>query len=127
MTAPTYRLFAHRHVWQTRIGRWDWEITDGIGGRVLDDDDKPLAGHTWTHVGADIDSIAAQAKCGPSRELRLEQAADRLRREGLPVLVRIDEQDRVCVRPLCACSDADHRHVMQELARIAASVRWEVA
>ncbi|GAA2696347.1 hypothetical protein [Actinoplanes palleronii] len=120
MTAPTYRRAPHRHVWQTRLGRWEWEVTDGIGGLVL------AAGSTWTRAGAQIDSGIAQVLCVPSLELRLEWAADRLRREGLPVTVRQDEQGRVCVTPLCACSDAGHRHVMQEFARIVGSVRWEV-
>jgi hypothetical protein len=55
----------------------------------------------------------------------MERVADRLRREGLPVVARLDDQDRVCVRPLCACSDVDHRRVMRAFLAITHTVRWE--
>lgn len=119
MTA-TYSRFAHPHVWRTGLLRWDWEITDGLGGRVLD------SGHAWTRVGADIESITAQIACEPSLALRLEQITDRLGREGIPVVARLDEQERVCVRPTCPCSDRDHRRVMKAFAAQVGPVRWEV-
>jgi hypothetical protein len=40
-------------------------------------------------------------------------------------VARLDEQDRVCVRPLCACSDVDHRRVMRAFLTITRTVRWE--
>jgi hypothetical protein len=55
----------------------------------------------------------------------MERVADRLRREGLPVVARLDEQDRMCVRPLCACSDVDHRRVMRAFLTITRTMRWE--
>lgn len=124
MTAPTYRLFPHKHVWRTGLFHVEWEITDGIGGPVLE------SGHRRTRASADLDAGMAQALCKPHPALVLEQRlapiVARLDREGLRVKVSVDERLRVCVRPLCPCSDRDHRHVMQEFARIASSVRWEV-
>jgi hypothetical protein len=119
MTASYYRSPV-RHVWCVRPFRWDWEVTDGIGGRVL------ASGRCWTRSGATLDTDLALLDCEPALQLRLDRAAERLTREGLPVRVRLDEQNRACVTPLCVCSDADHRHVMQEFARITGSVRWEV-
>lgn len=119
MTA-TYSRFAHRHT-PRRVGlRWAWEITDGIGGSVL------AEGRAWTRIGANEASILAQIACEPSLALLVERAADRLARQGLPVRARLDEQDRVCVTPLCACSTRDEVRVLREFLAITPNVR-EVA
>lgn len=119
MTA-TFNRFANRHVWPAGLFRWQWEITDGIGGRVL------AEGHTFTRVGADTDSIRAQIDCEPSLALRVEQAADRLLRKGLPVRARLDEQNRVCVTPLCPCSTRDEVRMLAAFLAVTPDVR-EVA
>jgi hypothetical protein len=52
---------------------------------------------------------------------------DRLHADGIDVSAEVDAQGRVCVHPLCACSDRDHRRVMAAFLAIAGVVRWEVA
>jgi hypothetical protein len=119
VTAPTYRLCARINVHRTGFARWAWEVTDGLVGPLL------ASGTTWTRGGAEVDGALAAAGCEPCLALQMERVADRLRREGLPVVARLDEQDRVCVRPLCACSDVDHRRVMRAFLAITRTVRWE--
>jgi hypothetical protein len=119
MTAPTYRLYTQTNVHRAGLFRWDWEVTDGLTGPLL------KSGTAWTRGGAEVEAALAAGACEPCLRLRLELVADRLGREGLPVVVRVDEQDRVCVRPLCACSDKDHRRVMRAFLAITRTVRWE--
>jgi hypothetical protein len=119
VTAPTYTRFPATHPFRLGLLRWAWEVTDGYTGPVL------ATGTTRTRRGAQIAASFAAAGCEPALSLRLQWVADRLRREGLPVVARLDEQDRVCVRPLCACSDKDHRRVMRAFLAITRTVRWE--
>jgi hypothetical protein len=119
VTAPTYTRFPATHPFRLGAFRWAWEVTDGYTGPVL------ATGTTRTRRGAQIAASFAAAGCEPALSLRLQWIADRLRREGLPVVARLDEQDRVCVRPLCACSDVDHRRVMRAFLTITRTVRWE--
>jgi hypothetical protein len=119
MTA-TYFRSPHRNVWCVRPFRWDWEVTDGIGGRVLH------SGHRWTRAGALLDADLALLDCEPALQLQLDRTAERLTREGLPVTVRLDDQNRACVRFLCACSTRDEVRVLGEFLAITANVRREV-
>lgn len=132
MSAPTFRHFPRQNVWFVRPFRWDWEITDGIGGPVIvNEHDEPLAGHRWTRGSAELDAAIASARCSPSPrrilEERLAWVVGRLHRNGLPVKATIDERDRVCVRPLCACSTYDEVRILREFLAITSAVRWEVS
>lgn len=120
MTA-VYNRLPVRDVRRVRLGRWVWLVTDGIGGPIL------AAGHARTRGAAEVDSSLAQADCKPSLLVRVERAADRLRRECLPVRVRVDELGRVCVRPVCACTTRDEVRVLAAFLAITGAVRWEVA
>ncbi|GIE30127.1 hypothetical protein Ait01nite_031720 [Actinoplanes italicus] len=119
MTAPTYTRFPATHPFRLGLLRWAWEVTDGYTGPVL------ATGTTRTRRGAQITAAFAAAGCEPALSLRLQWIADRLRREGLPVVARLDEQDRVCVRALCPCSRDQHLRVMQQFFTITRAVRWE--
>lgn len=119
MTAPTYTRFQATHTFRLRPFRWAWEVTDGHTGPVL------ATGTTRTRRGAQIAAAFAAAACEPALSLRLEWAADRLRREGLPVQVAVDEQGRVCVRPLCPCSTRDEVRVLRVFLALTSAVRWE--
>lgn len=121
MTAPTYTRFTAVHAVHLGLLRWAWEVTDGYTGPLL------ATGTCHTRRGAQIAGTFAAAACVPSLGLRLEWTADRLRREGLPVLVRVDEQGRVCVRPQCACSTWDEVRVLRAFLALTSAVRWEVA
>lgn len=127
MTAATYDRFPHHCVRYVRPFRWDWEVTDGIGGHILTDDDgKPLAGHRWTRGSAQLDAAIAAALSKPSPRLVLEQRLStivgQLDRQGLQVEVSIDERDRVCVRPLCACTTWDRVRIARAFLAITAHV-----
>jgi hypothetical protein len=119
VTAPTYTRFPATHPFRLGLLRWAWEVTDGYTGPVL------ATGTTRTRRGAQIAASFAAAACEPALSLRLQWIADRLRREGLRVSVRLDEQDRVCVRPLCACSTRDEVRVLRAFLAITRTVRWE--
>jgi hypothetical protein len=122
MTTPTYRLFAyHGHLIGGRLFRRTWRVTDGRTDVVL------ASGTAFTRRGAERARATAAAGCEPCLALRLELVADRLGREGLHVAVRLDAQDRVCVRPLCACSTRDEVRVLRAFLALTSAVRWEVS
>jgi hypothetical protein len=120
VTAPTYTRFPAVHPFRLGLLRWAWEVTDGYTGPVL------ATGTTRTRRGAQIAASFAAAGCEPALSLRLQWIADRLRREGLRVSVRLDEKGRACVRPLCACSTRDEVRVLRAFLALTSNVRWEV-
>jgi hypothetical protein len=119
VTAPTYTRFPATHPFRLGLLRWAWEVTDGYTGPVL------ATGTTRTRRGAQIAASFAAAGCEPALSLRLQWVADRLRREGLRVSVRLDEQDRARVRSLCACSTRDEVRVLAAFLALTSAVRWE--
>lgn len=126
MTA-TFLHAPHQIVRYVRPFRWAWEVTDGWAGPILiDGRGKPLAGHRWTKGGAQLDAAIAAGLCKPSPRLVLEQrltsVVARLDRADLRVEFRIDERDRVCVRPLCPCSTRDRVLIAREFLAVAAKV-----
>lgn len=131
MTAPIYFAnFAHTPMPRREgLGCWRWEITDGHTGPTL------VSGTALTGRGALRARLHAEVRLRPEserpeserRQLRLDAVRERLEVEGLPVSVRIDEQDRVCVRPLCPCDTWDEVRVLRAFAAIAANVIWERA
>lgn len=122
MTAPTYVNFPHYSTHRSPDFGWLWEVTDGIGGRVL------TSGHRLTRRRAETAAALAAARCRRWDDVireRLAAAVALLHNEGIDVTARLDA-GRVCVTPTCACSDRDHRRVMRAFLEIARSVRWEV-
>jgi hypothetical protein len=115
---PTYRRFARYDVYRRGLLNWEWQVTDGIGGKLL------LSGHRWTRTGAALDAALAAAICVEAFEVRLERICDRLAADGLHVEVSVDEQDRVCVRPLCACSTRDEVRVLAAFLALTSDVLW---
>jgi hypothetical protein len=107
-----------------RFGCWSWLITDGMTGSAL------ASGFAPTEQIALRHRLQAESRCRPESErpeterkqMRLDAACARLEAEGLPVAVRIDERDRVCVRPLCACSTPDRIRIARAFLAITARV-----
>lgn len=121
MTAPTYYRFPAYGPTGGHLGHRTWEVTDGTGGPLL------ASGWSWTKRCARHAAAEAAASCEEAIESRLERVRTRLAADGLRVTVRLDEQGRVCVHPLCACSDRDHRRVMRAFFAITSAVLWEVS
>lgn len=124
MTAPTYR---DRIVYGLtsdggRLGHRTWEVTDGIGGPLL------LSGWALTRAAAERAAADAAATCVPwTPQCDLDAIVERLHAEGLDVEAHYDDQSRVRVRPLCACSTWDEVRVLRAFLALTSAVRWEVA
>lgn len=116
-----YTAFAHTPMpRRIRLGRWSWQITDGMTGPVI------ATGTAPTERAALRRRIHTELRCRPEQE-RLDAICRDLLAEGLPVAAHYDARHRVCVTPACACSDVDHRRVMRAFLAIASAVVWEVA
>lgn len=125
MTArPIYREWLHTpEPRRIRPGRWAWTVGDGWLCTLGE-------GVTVTRWGAYRARDRFAETC---RELTPEEKAfrdaldavcERLHADGIDVSAEVDERGRVCVRPLCACSDVDHRRVLLAFCRIVGPVRW---
>lgn len=105
---------------RVRPGHCKWVITDGMTGPVL------ACGTALTWGGALRARIRAELRCRPEQE-RLDAICERLLVDaGLRVEAHFDERHRLCVHPLCPCSDRDHRRTVLAFAGVG-PVRWEVA
>ncbi len=125
MTArPIYRDFLHTPMpMRDRLGRWSWQVCDGPLHLLGD-------GAAHTRRGAMHARDAFAATCRTPEQALLEDLAvvcGRLHDAGIDVSAEVDERGRVCVRPECPCSDADHRRVLLAFCRVVGPVRWEVA
>jgi hypothetical protein len=121
VTGPIYRKFPSYSAHRLGALRWAWEVTDGIGGKLL------LSGHALTQSAAEREAANAAGRCEEAIESRLARVQDLFARDGLRFDVSIDEQGRVCVRPECPCSDRDHRRVLLAFCRVVGPVRYETA
>jgi hypothetical protein len=118
-----YRKFARYDTYRRGLLAWEWQVTDGIGGTLL------ASGHRRTRRAALSDAMLAAAECRPWTPqgqllADLDVVVERLHAAGIDVSAEVDERGRVCVRPLCACSDVDHRRVLLAFCRIVGPVRW---
>lgn len=58
---------------------------------------------------------------------RLDEICEQLLADaGLQVEAHYDARHRLCVHPVCPCSDRDHRRVMAVFLAVASPVLWEV-
>ncbi|GGN40367.1 hypothetical protein FHR83_007054 [Actinoplanes campanulatus] len=122
MTAPVYRDFLHTPMPHRLDRRWAWQVGDGPL-HVLGE------GLTWTRWGAMRARDRFAATCRTPQQALLEDLAavcEQLHRAGIDVSAEVDERGRVCVHPLCPCSDVDHRRVLLAFCRVVGPVRWEV-
>jgi hypothetical protein len=139
VTEPVYYFRVARYsTTGGRLLRRTWEVTDGIGGRVL------LSGRALTRRGAERAAAEAAATCRPGpvgihrcdlpvRHLLSQMEAysltRRLDRDGVPVTVRVDGPDggpkRVVLWPALRLSTRQQAHTLRLVtAETDAPVRW---
>jgi hypothetical protein len=132
---PLYTRFAAPRSRRLRLGRWEWAVTDGIGGPVL------ASGHTLTWYGTSRRLDRAMRSCRPrphhiTRDDRparhplsaVEAVAicDDLAAEGIRIVIRLG--DCVDVTP-CGPVDTWQRvHAVRTVVdRTDVRVRWRAA
>lgn len=132
---PLYTRFAAPRSRRIRLGRWEWAVTDGIGGPVL------ASGHTLTWYGTSRRLDRAVRSCRPrphhiTRDDRparhplsaVEAVAicDDLAAEGIRIVIRLG--DCVDVTPCAAVDTAQEvRALAAVLGRTDVPVRWHRA
>lgn len=116
-----YTAFAHTPMpRRIRLGRWSWQITDGMTGPVL------ATGTAPTERAALRRRIHTELRCRPEQE-RLDAICRELLADGIEVRARYDERHRVCVRPCCEVSTRDEVRALGAFLAITADVVLEVA
>jgi hypothetical protein len=122
-----YRRFARYDVYRRGLLAWEWQVTDGIGGRLL------ASGHRRTRRAALSDAMLAAAECRPWTPqgqllADLDVVVERLHADGIDVSAEVDERGRVCVHPLCPCTGRQRWQAMQAFClTLHEPIRWEVS
>jgi hypothetical protein len=117
---PIYREWLHTPM-PMRVGaRWVWEVDDGYLHVLAHDT-------AWTRWGAMRARDRFAATCRTPEAALLEDLAEvceRLHQVGIDVSAEVDEQGRVCVRPLCVCSTRDEVRVLAAFLALTGAVLW---
>lgn len=115
------RFASPRRPIRTHVGRWRWSVADGMTGPTI------AAGIALTEQGAYRRIEDVLRRCQNESERLRAICAELRATSGVQVEASFDERHRLCVRPLCPCTDREHRAVMAAFFPVDPAVRWEVA